>query len=295
MPERNSSLSVPGHSSWPDFAGKKRFNVSMPPAQMLLFPDPRPLVERLGRDFFPGLPATPGVYLMRDAAGTTLYVGKARNLRQRLGSYRVANPDRLRPRHLRLLRAVARIDFEECEDEAAALATEARLLQSLRPKFNRAGTWPRAPRLVGWRMAGQVLELCELPEPREAWRTMGPLHGAWRLRDALSRLIWRVANPESTLAQRPHSWITSGPGACRRIACGAAATDAERMLDRLCGGDVMAFCAWARQAGSAALFDLALIEEDISLLGNHPIWRNRKMIETPEAEGIGVDYAARSR
>src|ERR1700679_2820407 len=109
--------------------------------QTLLFLDPRPLVERLGRDFFRQLPERPGVYLMRDAQDAVLYVGKAKNLRKRLGSYRVANPDRLARRHLRLLRAVERIELQECPDETSALAREAKLLRALKPKFNRAGTW----------------------------------------------------------------------------------------------------------------------------------------------------------
>ena len=33
------------------------------------------------------LPASPGVYLMRDAAGAIIYIGKARSLRQRVRSY----------------------------------------------------------------------------------------------------------------------------------------------------------------------------------------------------------------
>ena len=41
-------------------------NRGVPATQQLLFPDPRPLVERLGRDFFRRLPECPGVYLMRD-------------------------------------------------------------------------------------------------------------------------------------------------------------------------------------------------------------------------------------
>ena len=43
---------------------------------------------------------------MRDVTDTVLCVGKAKNLRKRLGSYRVANPDRMPRRHLRLLRAL---------------------------------------------------------------------------------------------------------------------------------------------------------------------------------------------
>src|SRR5258708_35888882 len=92
--------------------------------QMLLLPDPRPLVELLGADFFRQAPERPGIYLMLDANDTVQYVGKAKNLRKRLGSYRVANPDRLPRRHLRMLRAVRRIEFRECADEASALAGE---------------------------------------------------------------------------------------------------------------------------------------------------------------------------
>src|SRR5712671_2789978 len=121
-------------------------------SQMLLFADPRPLVDRLGLEFFRKAPECPGVYLMRDAADTVLYVGKAKNLRKRLGSYRVANPDRLRRRHLRLLRAVARIQLEECSDETSALRREAKLLRGLRPRFNRAGTWPAPHRFLGWKV-----------------------------------------------------------------------------------------------------------------------------------------------
>src|SRR5215467_12387040 len=99
--------------------------------QLLLFHDPRPLVERLGPEFFRQAPDCPGVYLMRDAADKVLYVGKAKSLRKRLASYRVANPDRMPRRHLRLLRTVRRVELQECHDEPAALARESELLREL--------------------------------------------------------------------------------------------------------------------------------------------------------------------
>ena len=86
----------------------------MPASQTLLFPDPRPLVERLGPDFFRHLTERPGVYLMQDAAGLVLYVGK-KNLRQRLSHYRVAKPDRMGRRHLRLLRYVLSCRLPQAE------------------------------------------------------------------------------------------------------------------------------------------------------------------------------------
>ena len=93
-------------------------------SQLLLLPDPRPLDQRLGRKFFLNAPRRPGVYLMRDAADKILYIGKAKDLRQRLNHYRNANPDRMPRRHLRLIREVARIEFQFCPSETAALETE---------------------------------------------------------------------------------------------------------------------------------------------------------------------------
>ncbi len=63
----------------------------MATGQQWLFAPAKPLVERLGKRFFRKIPARPGVYSMRDATGAVVYVGKAKNLRQRLRSYRVAN------------------------------------------------------------------------------------------------------------------------------------------------------------------------------------------------------------
>ena len=147
----------------------------MRPVQPCLFADPQPLVERLGRDFFRQLPEAPGVYLMRDGSDAVLYVGKAKNLRKRLGSYRVANPDRMRGRLLRLLHRVQRIDCEKCSDETAALARESELLLSLRPRFNRAGVWPPPRQYLAWRTTADAsfakllnAELCDIATKHDA-------------------------------------------------------------------------------------------------------------------------------
>lgn len=73
-----------------------------------------------------------------------LYVGRAKNLRQRLSSYRVANPERMPRRIIRLLHCVTRIEFDESPTESAAREREEMLICLLAPKFNRAGkVWPR--------------------------------------------------------------------------------------------------------------------------------------------------------
>src|SRR5215467_10810137 len=115
----------------------------MASGQLWLFPPPKPLVERLGKDFFRALPSGPGVYLMCGLSEGVLYVGKARNLRKRLSSYRVANPERLPRRIIRLLHQVRRIEFDECCSEQAAQNREELLICVLSPKFNAAGkVWP---------------------------------------------------------------------------------------------------------------------------------------------------------
>lgn len=117
----------------------------MAAGQLWLFPPPKPLVERLGEDFFRGLPSGPGVYLMCGTEAGVLYVGSARNLKKRLSTYRVANPERLPRRMIRLLHRVARIEFDQCHDERSARCREELLICVLAPPYNRAGkVWARS-------------------------------------------------------------------------------------------------------------------------------------------------------
>ena len=81
------------------------------------------------------LPLQPGVYLYKDAAGTVLYVGKAKNLRSRVRSY--FNEDRLAEAKTGTLIAEARdIDFIEVDNNKEALALENNLIKQYKPRFN---------------------------------------------------------------------------------------------------------------------------------------------------------------
>ncbi len=81
-------------------------------------------------------PQSPGVYLMKDAAGRVIYVGKAKNLRSRAGSYflKAAAED---ARTATLVQEVRDIEFLEAETEIDALLVEARLIKDIQPKFNK--------------------------------------------------------------------------------------------------------------------------------------------------------------
>jgi len=84
-------------------------------------------------DLHKNLPETPGVYLMKNAQGRVLYVGKAGNLRRRTSSYF------LRPQGARLQKMVGgvkKIDYRETESSLEALILEAELIKKLKPPFN---------------------------------------------------------------------------------------------------------------------------------------------------------------
>src|SRR5579862_9678055 len=80
-------------------------------------------------------PQAPGVYLMKDAEGRVLYVGKAKNLRNRAGHYftKAAAED---ARTADLVKLIADIDFLPADTEVDALLMEARLVKDLQPRFN---------------------------------------------------------------------------------------------------------------------------------------------------------------
>src|SRR5262245_42724914 len=80
-------------------------------------------------------PLGPGVYLMKDEQGRVLYVGKAKNLRNRAGHYftKIAAEDQ---RTADLVKLIADIEFVEADSEVDALLLEARLVKDIQPRFN---------------------------------------------------------------------------------------------------------------------------------------------------------------
>jgi excinuclease ABC subunit C len=81
------------------------------------------------------LPMLPGVYLYKDAHGTVIYVGKAKNLRSRVRSY--FNEDRLIDVKTGTLIGEARgIDFIQVDNEKEALALENNLIKQWKPRYN---------------------------------------------------------------------------------------------------------------------------------------------------------------
>ncbi len=85
-------------------------------------------------DLIANSPNAPGVYKMYDADGALLYVGKAKNLSNRLKQYVDTSKLELHKQVMRSL--VARVDWETVPTESDALLREQELIKTLRPKYN---------------------------------------------------------------------------------------------------------------------------------------------------------------
>src|SRR3989344_3141896 len=79
------------------------------------------------------LPTTPGCYLFKNKAGTILYIGKAKNLHNRVRSYFHGAHD---SKTMQLATQVVGIDFIVTDNEVEALLLEARLIKQHQPKYN---------------------------------------------------------------------------------------------------------------------------------------------------------------
>jgi DNA polymerase III subunit epsilon len=146
-------------------------------------PPPRPFAVRGLAHAAPALefkelPRDPGVYLFRDAAGETLYVGKSISIRSRARAHFAPSSAPARwTEHASI------VDYRRTRSELGALVLENRLIKELRPPGNTRLT-RRDDRLVYIRcrldIPFPILEVA--PEPASGLAvTIGPLHGGRRL------------------------------------------------------------------------------------------------------------------
>ncbi len=89
----------------------------------------------MDRSWLKDIPKKPGVYIMRNNLGEVIYVGKAKNLRERLASY-YAQPLGYTRKMDGLLEAMSSVETEVVGTELQALVLESQLIQRYQPRYN---------------------------------------------------------------------------------------------------------------------------------------------------------------
>jgi len=240
--------------------------------QLSLLPPSRPLVERFGADFFRSLPECPAVYLMCGVQEGVLYVGKARNLRQRLAAYRSADTSKVSRKIRRLLASVNRIYWDPCADEGAALSREQELLRILRPRFNTVGKYPAPGHHVGWQRLESAL-LLGCGAAMEGWgHRFGEFRGIKPVWSALLRLIWRALHPSKEWQELPARLSGEKPPAVVRFGTtpgtgSAQLNDLTEWLESFWRGEAVDFPGWLLSFGAGrSRFEEAWRERDATIL-----------------------------
>lgn len=153
-------------------------------------------------------PQTPGVYLMKDSAGRVIYVGKAKNLRSRAGSYflKAAAED---SRTASWVGEIADIDHMDCESEVDALLLESRLIKDIQPKFNKElkddKTFPYL--MITTREEFPRVEITREPRDRGV-KLYGPFPSAGSLRGAIQVLqrIFKFRTCSLDISESDEKW-----------------------------------------------------------------------------------------
>jgi excinuclease ABC subunit C len=82
------------------------------------------------------IPQSTGVYLLKNEKGRSIYIGKAKNLRSRLGSYFNEAEDVQRPQIVYLMQEVVDVDYFVTRNEREALVLENSLIKQKKPRYN---------------------------------------------------------------------------------------------------------------------------------------------------------------
>ena len=138
-----------------------------------------------------GLDKVPGVYLMKDAAGVVVYVGKASVLPNRVSSYFVPSAD-LGPKKQPMLDVIVDFDVIACEGEWEALLTENRLIKDIHPRFNARltddKTFPYLVITLRDDFPGVFITRNLTDEAFRGAKTFGPFTSVYALRESVSLL-----------------------------------------------------------------------------------------------------------
>ncbi len=150
-------------------------------------------------------PHTPGVYLKKDASGLVIYIGKAKDLRNRAGSY-FLKAAQLEERTAIWIHEICDIDYMECESEVDALLAESRLIKDIQPKYNKeqkdSKTFPYL--MISTREDFPRVEVTRQPESSGV-----KLYGPFTSAGARYEVLFKFCNESSSFV--PARWTSKNP------------------------------------------------------------------------------------
>ena len=149
-----------------------------------------------GKDFIDSVPSRAGVYEFK-VEEKTIYVGKAKNLRDRIGQYRNTTRKKIHRKMREMVRVATDLTFHVVESEKEALLLENQLIQELKPQFNISGAFSFMYPALGIGYDDRVFYLCYSTDPEAFENTVFKMHGVYRSRaltkDAYYSLV-RILN-----------------------------------------------------------------------------------------------------
>ena len=89
------------------------------------------------------LPSCPGVYLMKDSLDSVIYVGKSKNLKNRVGSY-FQNSKSHSPKVLKLVKNLKDFEYIITDTEFEAFMLECKLIKEIKPMYNKLMKSPKS-------------------------------------------------------------------------------------------------------------------------------------------------------
>ena len=180
------------------------------------------------KQYIAALPRRPGVYRMFGAEAELLYVGKARSLKDRVGTYFLAS--NAHPKVQALVQQISAIEVTVTNSETEALLLEYNLIKAHKPRFNV---------VLKDDKSFPYIQLCdEHPFPRLAFyrgarsaggRYFGPFPNAGAVRDTLNQLqkLFRIRNcRDSFFANRSRPCLQHQIGRCSAPCVGLIAGEA---------------------------------------------------------------------
>ena len=135
------------------------------------------------------IPTSPGVYRFRDEDRRILYVGKAKNLRQRLNSY-FADPAGLHPRTFRMVHSAASVEWTVVGTEVEALQLEWTWIREFSPRFNVMFRDDKSYPYLAITTKDRIPRVYVTRGKRKKGITYyGPFGQAWAIRESLDLLL----------------------------------------------------------------------------------------------------------